>query len=93
MRSKWSSDVENEPENIAFEVGPQRVAMTSYSDVHVQVNVYLNLPIIVPQFYLILSLGTPTRYADALECAGSCLFKIDSTVITWILGYHSLLTC
>ena len=30
----------------SIEVGLQRVVMTSHSDVHVQVNVYLNLPII-----------------------------------------------
>ena len=37
--------VANKPENSGFEVDLYRVAMTSHSDVHVQVNVYLNLPI------------------------------------------------
>ena len=45
MRSSRSSDVHNKPEKRAFEAGLQRVVMTSHSDVHVQVNVYLNLPI------------------------------------------------
>ena len=44
MRSTCSSDVQNKLENRAFEVGLKRVAMTSHSEVQVQVNVYLNLP-------------------------------------------------
>ena len=44
MRSGRSSDGQNKPEKRAIEVGLQRVFMTSHSDVHVQVNVYLNLP-------------------------------------------------
>ena len=44
MRSIRSSDVQNNPENRAFEVGLKRVAVTSHSDVHVHVNAYLNLP-------------------------------------------------
>ena len=50
MRSNCSSDVENKPENRAFEVGLKRVAMTSHSDVYVQVNVYLNLLVIMENF-------------------------------------------
>ena len=68
--------------------------MTSYSDVHVQVNVFLNLPIIVPQFNLILSLGTRTRYADDLECAGNCLFEIDKYcdyLNTWLSFFAHML--
>ena len=44
MRSIRSSDVQDKPENRAFEVGLKRVAMASHSDNHVQVNAYLNLP-------------------------------------------------
>ena len=44
MRSNLSEDVENKPENRAFEVCLKRLTITSHSDFHVHVNVYLILP-------------------------------------------------
>ena len=57
MTSCVEAEVQNEPEKRAIEVGLQRVVMTSHSDVHVQVNVYLNLPIVACGLILLTELS------------------------------------
>ena len=48
-----------------------RLAMTSHSDVHVQVNVYLNLPILN-----LKSIEIDTRYAIVVCACGSSRVKM-----------------
>ena len=80
MRSSWSSDVQNKPEKRAIEVGLQRVVMTSHSDVHVQVNVYLNLPTVMFAFMSFGSCLTPWI------CIVICTFALSTVFL-------SLLSC
>ena len=70
MRSSLSSDFENKHENRGFEGGPVgRVNMRSQSGVHVHINLYLNLSIVVIEqrvISLIISYYSINTYCTVL---------------------------